>query len=124
MLNITVLKHNIKSIDCFDTVLCISWVGGEEEFYSLRALRQSCPCAFCSGETDVFGNKYIGDKKKPSDKGVILKGYSFVGLYALRFIWGDGHSDGLYTFDLLKNISSNYCNIHSKNCNIHSKKSL
>ena len=102
------MKNKIVSVECFENFIVFKYQNNTDICISLKTLRLCCPCAFCSGETDVFGNKYIGDNKKLSEKGIILKGYSFVGLYALRFIWGDGHSDGLYTFDLLKNISSKF----------------
>ena len=100
------MKNKAVSVECFENFIVLKRPGNKDVCISLLTLRLCCPCAFCSGETDVFGNKYIGDKKKLLDKGSLLKGYSFVGLYAIRFIWGDGHSDGLYTFDLLKKISS------------------
>ena len=99
------MKNKVVSVECFESFLVLKWEDGGDDCLSLPVLRAACPCAFCSGETDVFGNKYVGDKKDLSLKGVVLKGYAFVGLYALRLIWGDGHSDGLYTFDLLKKIT-------------------
>jgi len=71
----------------------------------LDALRLSCPCAQCSGEKDVFGNIYkakIGPLKSLSF--IILK-INLVGHYAIRVFWKDGHSNGLYTFKQLKNLS-------------------
>ena len=100
------MKNKIVSVDCFENFILIKWDDFPEGCVPLSVLRKHCPCAFCSGETDVFGNKYVGDKKDLSFDGIALQGYSFVGLYALRFIWSDGHSDGLYTFDLLKKLSS------------------
>ena len=102
------MENKAVSVECFENFVVLKQRGNQDVCISLSTLRLSCPCAFCSGEIDVFGNKYSGNRKNISDKGVVLKGYSFVGLYAIRFVWGDGHSDGLYTFDLLKNISSNF----------------
>ena len=102
------LKNKIVSVGCFESFIMLVWQNKKEDCLNLKTLRLCCPCAFCSGETDVFGKKYIGDKRNLSDDSIKLKGYSFIGLYAIRFIWGDGHSDGLYTFDLLKNISSKF----------------
>ena len=34
-----------------------------------------------------------------------INSYELVGLYALRFFWKDGHSDGLYPFKLLISLS-------------------
>ena len=102
------MKNKIISVECFESFIMLKWQDNTDVCLRLKTLRLCCPCAFCSGETDVFGNKYIGDKKSLSDKSAVLKGYSFVGLYALRFIWGDGHSDGLYTFEFLKKIAAKF----------------
>jgi len=102
------LKNKILSIECYENFIIFKWQNKQEDCVKLKTLRLSCPCAFCSGETDVFGNKYIGDKNNFSDKGFLLKGYSFVGLYAIRFMWGDGHSDGLYSFEFLNKLCSKF----------------
>ena len=70
----------------------------------LDALRLSCPCAQCSGEKDVFGNIYKGETKDLSKEANTITHFSFVGRYGVKFVWGDGHSDGIYTFNLLKNL--------------------
>ena len=98
------MKKKPVSIECFESFILFNWEGGPEICLDLKTLRECCPCAFCSGETDVLGNVYAGNKKQLSKEGFVLKGYSFVGLYAVRFIWGDGHSDGLFSFDLIKKI--------------------
>jgi len=98
------LKQKIKSIDCFDTVLYVVWADGKEDCYSLRALRLCCPCAFCSGEKDVFNNQYGGEKRPLPDTAFQLSSYSFIGLYGLKFVWKDGHSDGIYTGKLLEGL--------------------
>ncbi len=89
-----------------DDVLALKFNTGSEKMISLESLRKACPCAHCSGESDVFGNNY-----KPS-KPIRLKEDSFkihhiqpVGNYAFRIFWKDGHSNGLYTFDFLKSFN-------------------
>ena len=98
------MKQSIKSIDCFDTVLYVVWINGKEDCYSLRALRLCCPCAFCSGEKDVFNNQYGGEKKLLPEAAFQLSSYSFIGLYGLKLVWKDGHSDGIYTKTLLRGL--------------------
>lgn len=100
------MSNNI-SIDCFDSYICIRWKGGGSDIIKLSLLRKVCPCAFCSGESDVFGNVYAGEKKEFSSQAFVLKSYSFVGLYGVRFVWGDGHSDGIFTFKNLKLLCKN-----------------
>ena len=94
----------IKSIVVFEKELALKLSDGSDLFVNLAYLRKACPCAGCSGETDVFGNTYIGENKKLVLDAYKVVKYSFVGLYGVRFFWGDGHRDGIYTFDLLKSL--------------------
>tara|TARA_B100000959_G_C14863931_1_gene575430 strand:+ start:271 stop:570 length:300 start_codon:yes stop_codon:yes gene_type:complete len=91
----------ILSVVLLDSEIAIKWVSKKETFISFEKLRNSCPCAWCSGEKDVFGNKYVGSKKKLSKDAYKILKFEKIGLYGLRFFWGDGHSDGIYTFNLL-----------------------
>ena len=95
----------IKSIVVFEKELALKLSDGSDLFVNLADLRKVCPCAGCSGETDVFGNTYIGENKKLVLDAFKVVKYSFVGLYGVRFFWGDGHRDGIYTFDLLKSLN-------------------
>ena len=95
----------IKSIVVFEKELALKLSDGSDLFVNLADLRKACPCAGCSGETDVFGNIYIGENKKLVLDAFRVVKYSFVGLYGVRFFWGDGHRDGIYTFDLLKSLN-------------------
>ncbi len=80
---------------------------GEQEFFvNLKKLRNSCPCAKCSGESDVFGNLY----KLNLNESLVLASFKIntiklVGNYAIRVFWQDNHSQGLYTFNFLKTLS-------------------
>ena len=40
--------------------LAIGWNDGKDSFIDYKTLRDQCPCANCSGESDVFGNLYKG----------------------------------------------------------------
>tara|TARA_Y100000748_G_scaffold296453_1_gene289284 strand:- start:245 stop:538 length:294 start_codon:yes stop_codon:yes gene_type:complete len=95
----------IKSIVVFEKELALKLSDDSDLFVNLADLRKACPCAGCSGETDVFGNTYIGENKKLVLDAFKVVKYSFVGLYGVRFFWGDGHRDGIYTFDLLKSLN-------------------
>ena len=96
---------NIKpsNIVVVDNNLAIGWGDGSESFIDTSDLRLACPCANCSGESDVFGNLYINQQPKQLKKQSyqIMK-YDYVGHYAIRIVWGDGHNSGIYSFDLLK----------------------
>ena len=89
-----------------DDFIALKFNNDVEISVSLESLRKACPCAHCSGESDVFGNSY-----KPKQP-IILKEPSFkihsiklVGNYAIRVFWKDGHSNGIYTFDVLKSFN-------------------
>jgi len=100
------MKNKIyNSIVMFEKEVAIQWFDGEESFIDLFLLRKSCPCAWCSGEKDAFGNIYKGPKKALSSHAYIVDSYELVGLYGFRFFWKDGHSDGLYTVESLKGLS-------------------
>ena len=38
--------------------IAIKWNDGTESFIPTQELRKKCPCANCSGESDLFGNIY------------------------------------------------------------------
>ena len=97
----------VASLTFYDNLVSIEWKDKKTDYLSLSLLRSCCPCAFCSGEQDVFGNKYIGEKKSTSKGATSVSKYSFVGLYGVRFFWSDGHSDGIYTFKFLKELALN-----------------
>ena len=93
----------IKELINFPNGLAISWSDNKESFIEYLILRDNCPCANCSGESDVFGNLYINKKSKYLEqKSYQIIKYSFIGHYALRIVWGDGHNAGIYSFELLR----------------------
>jgi DUF971 family protein len=83
--------------------LFLSWDDGHESAYSFDGLRAVCPCVECKG-----GHAYMGgppDPKKVRDApqtDLNLEQLSPVGSYALQFFWTDGHSTGIYTWDMLR----------------------
>ena len=78
---------------------------GLESDLSVQELRDNCPCANCRGE-EVLLHKYV-----PSNQNEIIpQGYQLenakpVGNYALQLYWGDGHSTGIYTWEMLRKLS-------------------
>ena len=94
----------IKSITVFENELAIKWQNETDSFILLSVLRKSCPCAWCSGEKDVLGNKYGGSSNIDDSVSVIR--YEKIGHYGLQFFWSDGHKDGIYTFEYLRSLGS------------------
>ena len=78
----------------------IVWQDGHESFLSGHALRCACPCAGCVDE--VTGKKMLDDERVPRD--VEVKEIHAVGNYGVSFVWSDGHSTGIYTFDHLREL--------------------
>ena len=92
---------SIQNILLLESDVAIKWSDESESFISLKTLRDNCPCAFCSGEKDVFGNVYKGPKKDLSDIAYQVLKFEKIGHYAIRFFWGDKHTDGLFTYEML-----------------------
>ena len=87
----------------YSDIVIVKWQNKQESVFSFLSLRKLCPCAFCSGEKDVFGNTYVGNSQK-IDKDIKIIKYSLIGNYGVRFFFSDNHSDGIYTFDFLKKL--------------------
>ena len=84
--------------------MVVSWDNGDSDNISFRTLRKSCPCAFCSGEKDVFGKVYKGPEQSLSKEALQVSSFSFIGHYGIKIVWKDSHSDGIFTFELFKKL--------------------
>lgn len=80
--------------------LTIAWQDGHESAYTPRYLRLLCPCAGCIDE--MTGRPILDPRSVPPD--VYPLAINYVGRYALRFSWSDGHDTGLYTFEQLRRV--------------------
>ena len=100
------MKNNIQieQIIPLDSEIAIKWSDGTEKYIKNIRLRDNCPCANCSGEKDIFGNIYIGKKKKLNEISYQISKITKIGHYAIRIYWMDNHSEGLYTFELIKKL--------------------
>ncbi len=83
--------------------ISIKWDDEHVSVISLRTLRDNCPCAGCQGET-VLLKTY-----KPEPQQYLLGRYKLtdiqqVGHYAIQISWGDGHTTGIYTWEILRNL--------------------
>jgi DUF971 family protein len=82
------------------TRLRIRWDDGHVSEYEPRYLRLRCPCAGCVEE--MTGRAILDPRSVPGD--VYPFDIQYVGRYALRFEWSDGHATGIYPFDLLRGV--------------------
>ena len=78
--------------------LYILWRDGRESHFNFYELRCACPCASCGNE--LTGERVLKPESVP--KSVHASGSEYVGNYALRIHWSDGHNTGLYNFKHLR----------------------
>lgn len=97
---------SITHMEVINDRLLIAWSDESDSLIPLRALRDNCPCAHCSGETDALGNVYIGPPRKLTASSYTLVRIEPVGHYAVKPVWQDRHDAGLYTMELLKKIEN------------------
>tara|TARA_Y100000996_G_C22175946_1_gene500663 strand:- start:137 stop:457 length:321 start_codon:yes stop_codon:yes gene_type:complete len=98
-------KIELLEYEVLNDMLLLQWEDQSNSIVPLKPLRDNCPCANCSGETDVFGNLYKGPPQSMNDNSYIVSGIQPIGYYALRIFWKDGHSDGIFSFKFLKKLS-------------------
>jgi DUF971 family protein len=83
------------------TRLSIRWGDGVTSEYEPWLLRTRCPCAGCVDE--MTGVRTLRAESVPRD--IHPQAIHYVGRYALQFVWSDGHSTGIYTFELLRKLA-------------------
>lgn len=93
-----------KNVQLIGDTLAISWPDGTEDYFEPEFLRAHSPSAQNMGETDIFGNKYGGEGPK-SFPGVRVTDFQFIGNYALKIRFSDGHNTGIYSWEYLKKLS-------------------
>ena len=74
----------------------LTWNDGHVSAYPIDYLRSWCPCAGCQGHEPTSKYLDLTDQEL-----VLVEG---VGNYALALNWGDGHSTGIYSFRLLRQL--------------------
>ena len=76
-------------------------------------LRFECPCATCVDE--ITGKRTLKRENLKSD--VRPKSIEPVGRYAIRILWSDGHSTGMFHFDRLFEIAQKIAQKSEENSN-------
>ena len=82
--------------------LIIEWQEDEKSEISLRVLRRECPCATCVVEKEAQSKDFI---RIYNQNQIQVKNIEKVGNYALKIIWKDNHSTGIYEYTLLKKLT-------------------
>ena len=80
--------------------LTIEWGDGVVAHYPFFYLRDVCPCASCVDE--MSGEKVLDAKSIASS--IHIRKADYVGNYALRIQWSDGHDTGIYSFRFLRDL--------------------
>ena len=97
---------SIENYEVVNNLLLVTFTDSTEAVINIKQLRQRCPCASCEGEKDALGNLYKGPEQKLNDNSFIISGLHPVGYYGIRPFWKDGHNTGIFTIQLLKQISN------------------
>lgn len=92
-----------QNIQLIGNTFCIVWAEGSDDYFAPEYLRAHSPSAQNMGEKDIFGNQYGGDGEK-NFEGVSIVSWEFVGNYAIKIKFSDGHNTGIYSWDYLKKI--------------------
>ena len=80
--------------------ITVKWQDGHESLYPANYLRFHCPCAGCVDE--VTGQRRLVAVAQD----VRPLGIQLVGRYAISIQWSDGHSTGIYGFEMLRKLCS------------------
>ena len=90
-----------------DRKLEIGWSDGRHQEIPFRVLRDACPCASCRKVPEEQSTQPAGmlpvlteAQARPLD----IVSMKPVGNYAYNIRFSDGHSTGIFTFDLLRSL--------------------
>jgi DUF971 family protein len=90
---------NIRALQA-EQILEVTWADDRVDRLSYHTLRSQCPCAGCRDEWT--GQRILDPGSIRPD--LKLAGMENIGTYAVQIAWNDGHSSGLYTWELLWSI--------------------
>ena len=93
-----------EKIEIVGEFLALRWHDGKELFLDSPTLRANSPSAENTGETDIFG-KISGGSEIQEYAGVSVRKFEWVGNYAIRLLFSDGHGSGIYSWDYLSNLN-------------------
>jgi DUF971 family protein len=77
----------------------LTWADGTQTRYELEELRANCPCAECRGRRE----RGLPVWPQPSSPLPLrIENAELVGAWGLSFRWNDGHSTGIYSWEVLR----------------------
>ena len=83
-------------------LLVIEWGTGNLREYAWDVLRKVCPCAGCRskrGQVSVSSDPMVFNLTPVNS--YELEQIEVIGNYAIKLMWSDGHSTGIYSWDYL-----------------------
>ncbi|MFQ5602632.1 MAG: gamma-butyrobetaine hydroxylase-like domain-containing protein [bacterium] len=89
-----------------ENLLKIVWDDGHDGRYEIVRLRKKCPCASCRtavSTTDANPLRILSSNEILNDD-LSINEAEVVGRYAVQFSWSDGHREGIYSFDYLREL--------------------
>ena len=85
--------------------LVIEWSDGQRREYTVRELRDACPCATCREKRIAPPQASLFTVLSAADlQPLTLNGMKPVGNYAYSIAFSDGHDTGIYTLDFLREL--------------------
>lgn len=82
--------------------LLVEWDNSEITEISSLNLRKFCPCAVCMEERSIQSGSFIPVFLSEQLR---MKDIKLTGNYGILIEWMDGHSTGIYEFDILYRIA-------------------
>lgn len=90
-----------------DGRLQIAWSDGKTRVYTVKELRDACPCATCREKRNAAASEPapLFTVLKPEEaRPLTVAGMQPVGNYAYTIAFSDGHDTGIFTFELLREL--------------------
>jgi len=83
--------------------LLIEWTGGQRREYTVRELREACPCATCREKRAAppAPQSLFPVLSAAEARPLAILGMKPVGNYAYSIAFSDGHDTGIFTLELL-----------------------
>ena len=90
-------------IEVIGNTLSLVWGDGNETYIEASILRSHSPSAENKGESDIFGHVSGAQENREFPNIKILK-ITSIGNYAIRILFSDGHSTGIYSWEYLRKL--------------------
>jgi DUF971 family protein len=84
--------------------LRIDWDATTTKFYPVAFLRKMSPSADTKATQDELAKNPLAILPSTGFGPLVIKEIELVGNYAVRFVFSDGHTAGIYSWDYLKNL--------------------